>query len=76
MSVSTFVRWTCNHCAAIVDTSTRSRPDRGIIFEQGQYESSLGPQMLPDIWLCAECTPDFAGFLNLSINLVGVSQLT
>lgn len=70
MSASTFVRWTCNHCGGTVETSTRSKPERGICYEQGDYESSLGSQMLPDIWLCSDCSQEFADFCNLTLSPV------
>lgn len=66
MSCSPFVRWVCNHCGVQEETSTRSKPKRGITYATGEYESPMGTRPLPDIWLCKGCAPKFAKYCGVT----------
>lgn len=66
MSYDTFVRWTCNHCGGQTETSLRSKPQKGISYGNGEYQSPSGQRQLPDIWLCGECVPFFARYCKVN----------
>lgn len=68
MSRSTFVRWVCNHCRVVVESSLHAKPEKGITYAEGRHESSVGSQDLPDVWFCGDCSKDFAEFCNMEIS--------